>query len=515
MYYSNQNQYFLHGLAAAHRGHLDEDWLANTADPTPVFSALVAVTDRYFHEYLFYVYYILIFGLYCGTLLGVFDVLTEGKAARTARMAFLTALVAVHAGLFRMLSVRAFGIDYPWYFQSGLAAQYVLGFGLQPSVAGVFLLTAILAFLRDRPFAAAACVGLAAALHATYLLPGAILTASFLYVLWHDGRWRRGIATGGLALLIVSPVVVHSFVRFGPTSAETFAEAQRLLARFRIPHHTSPRAWFDHIAMLQMCWIAFAVWLSRGHRLFGVLIAAIVLSFGLTVIQLAIRSDTVALLFPWRTSAVLVPLSTAIILTRGIQTIRPHLARLLPNQRAAIRLACAIVLAGLVAGGVAVNVFGWGYFTNTDELPLLRFVKANARSGEVYLLPVDVPKLGAGRRGAFSTNFTPPPRSGKTPNDIAVDLQRFRLYTGAPIFVDFKAVPYKDVEVLEWHRRLMWAAKAYQSRNWDEGDFLAEAVREGITHVVTTTDRDIRCRRFETVYEDRFYRFYHILGEAP
>src|SRR5262245_38533871 len=172
LYYSNQNQYYLHGLAAAHRGHLDEDWLANTTDPTPVFSALVKVTSRYFHEYLFYVYYILIFGLYCRTLLGVFDLLTEEKLGRTARMVFLTVLVAIHAGLFRMLSARAFGIDYPWYFQSGLAAQYVLGFGLQPSVAGVFLLTAIVAFLRERPFAAAVWIGLAAAFHATYLLPG-------------------------------------------------------------------------------------------------------------------------------------------------------------------------------------------------------------------------------------------------------------------------------------------------------------------------------------------------------
>ena len=36
LYYSNQNQYFLHGLAQAGVGHLHEDWLANTVDPTPV-----------------------------------------------------------------------------------------------------------------------------------------------------------------------------------------------------------------------------------------------------------------------------------------------------------------------------------------------------------------------------------------------------------------------------------------------------------------------------------------------
>ena len=41
LYTSNQNQYFIHGLASAGYGYLQQDWLANTLDPTPVFSFLV------------------------------------------------------------------------------------------------------------------------------------------------------------------------------------------------------------------------------------------------------------------------------------------------------------------------------------------------------------------------------------------------------------------------------------------------------------------------------------------
>ena len=40
MYASNQNQYLLHGYAES-TGELANDWLANTADQTPVFSAFV------------------------------------------------------------------------------------------------------------------------------------------------------------------------------------------------------------------------------------------------------------------------------------------------------------------------------------------------------------------------------------------------------------------------------------------------------------------------------------------
>src|SRR5262245_25880138 len=44
--WSNQHQYFLHGAALAGFGDLRNDWLANTTDPTPVFSWLVALAYR-------------------------------------------------------------------------------------------------------------------------------------------------------------------------------------------------------------------------------------------------------------------------------------------------------------------------------------------------------------------------------------------------------------------------------------------------------------------------------------
>ena len=45
LFFSNQNQYLLHGLAAAGYGHLSADWLSTTADPTPLFSAGVAAVQ--------------------------------------------------------------------------------------------------------------------------------------------------------------------------------------------------------------------------------------------------------------------------------------------------------------------------------------------------------------------------------------------------------------------------------------------------------------------------------------
>ena len=46
LFFSNQNQYLLHGLADAGYGHLSHDWLANTKDPTPAFSFFVAALHK-------------------------------------------------------------------------------------------------------------------------------------------------------------------------------------------------------------------------------------------------------------------------------------------------------------------------------------------------------------------------------------------------------------------------------------------------------------------------------------
>jgi hypothetical protein len=178
-----------------------------------------------------------------------------------------------------------------------------------------------------------------------------------------------------------------------------------------------------------------------------------------------------------------------------------------------MQAACISVLAVCVLGGVAVNVFGLAYHMSEEELPLLNYVRAHRQRGDVFLLPVHVPKSAGGPRGVPSTSFTPAPRPGKDGHLIAVDLQRFRLYTGAAIFVDFKSIPYKDVEVLEWWRRMQAVQHWYQREDWDE-TLREELVREGITHVVTPAHRPLHAAWLERVYEDEYYHLY-ALRAAP
>ena len=65
VYSSNQNQYFLHGLANANFGNLKNDWFVSTTDLKPAFSFLIELTHRIISSNLiYYVYYVIVLGIY-------------------------------------------------------------------------------------------------------------------------------------------------------------------------------------------------------------------------------------------------------------------------------------------------------------------------------------------------------------------------------------------------------------------------------------------------------------------
>lgn len=508
LYYSNQNQYFLQGLADAGRGQLAEDWLANTRDPTPVFSAFVNFVGSRLDERLFYVVYVLLLGLYLHSLRGI--AARAAPLGSSGRLALATLLVALHAGITRLGSAQLLGVDYPWYFQAGVAGQYLLGFGLQPSVFGVLLLASISTFMRDRPWAAATWAALGAVMHATYMPAAGMLVLAYMLLLWRDGRWRQALAIGVWALILVAPIVAYSLVNFAPSSLESFAEAQRILAHVRIPHHAEPERWFDGIALAQVLWIVAAIGLVWRTRLFVILAVVFTLSLLLTIVQVVTANDTLALLFPWRTSALLMPVATTIVLARLVQAWdrTPILSESVRHKTDRIGVLSCAALGLCVAGGLAIMYFGWGFRTTPEELPLLDYVKQHKQAGDTYLIPVELPKAG---RGARSTNFTPAPRRGKNGHLIAIDLQQFRLYTGAPIYVDFKSIPYQDVEVIEWHRRMLWAKEMYGQSEWNDAARV-ELEREGITHVIAPADRPLRGSALDFVHEAGGYHLYRLAG---
>lgn len=506
LYYSNQNQYFLHGVAHGGMGFLADDWLAGTADPTPLFSFVVALTYRYFDEALFYVYYLAILGVYCASLLRLFDLLHPGRSL-PVRLAFALALVLLHSGLLRLLSGRLLGTDYPWYFQAGLAGQYLLGPVLQPSTVGVLLLVSVVFFVGDRPFAAAAVAALAAVGHATYLLPAGLLVCSYLVVLLRGRRWKTAGGAGALAAGLVTPMLVYNIANFAPTSAAAFAEAQTILVHFRIPHHCLVERWFDGIAGAQIAWVALGMALARRSRLLPVMLICSLAALVLSVIQVATGNEGLALLFPWRPSVFLVPLATAVIVCRLVAGVAGPLDRLGERGQLAAAGGFLAGMVGLAVGGVLINGYGLAYQMSADEAGIVEYIRANKIRGEVYLLPVELPKPPA-KPGASMSDFKSLVQRTRGRGLIPIELQGFRLRTGAPIFVDFKSIPYRDVDVLEWHRRLQANLRVYDGGGPDV--LRAMVTEHPLTHVVVPAEHSVPLPGATVVYEDPYYRLYRL-----
>ncbi len=547
LYYSNQNQYLLHGYAQVGVGTLAEDWLANTRDPTPIFSFAVRWIYSTVGEIGFQVGYFLLLMVYFVSLIRLVEAVFPSLSGTPVGTLWRALVVLAHAGGLRWLSVQLFGFDYPWFLQAGVAGQYVLGPGVQPSVFGLFLLTSLWAFQRGQLFWAVVLACGTATVHSTYLLSAGLLTAGYLAALLREGKSRVALQCALAALLGVLPVVLYNLSQFAPSDSQRFAEAQRLLAEFRIPHHAVVARWFDWIAGLQVAAIvvtAVVIW-SRERRLGVVLLVAVTLALALSLVQVLTKNPSLALLFPWRISALLMPIATATLAALGSERLTRWMARSVEGRSTQTAATGEpwhspkesshsaeepkpsakghwvwIVPAWTIALGAALSgaVITWtksAYRSTPDELPVMEFVRQHKRPGEVYFVPVLIPQVSAGKRGSLSTSFMPPPRMDTSKNLIPVDMQRFRLLAQAPIFVDFKSIPYQDAEVLEWHRRLLLADAWTRAEHWPP-TLREQWLREGITHVVVPRHRDRLADWLHLEYEDAAYRLYRIVADpAP
>lgn len=505
LYYLNQNQYFLHGLSANGVGFLADDWLANTTDPTPVFSALVRVTYAGLPLATFYVYYGILLAVYFFSLVSVARAVVPGLNDPGLRCVFMTVLLVIHSAAVRYLCSAGLGQDYFWYAQAGVAGQYALGGFFQPSTFAVLLLLSVALFVVGRPFLAVTSAAAAADFHSTYLLGAAALTVAYQFALLRDRQFRKALLLGLWALLLVAPVVVYNWRSFGPSSPEAFREAQHILAHFRIPHHAVPEKWFCRFTAAQLVWVLAAAWLTRGTRLAPVFGASLGVIGALTLAQQATHSDTLALLFPWRISVYLVPLATAVLLAKALALVAPRGV----SHRQVVYVASAVIVALLVAGGVYVIRERLGYELPRAELPVMGYAREHAARGQVYLVPVEVPRSLSANESHITADFRPRRDGGRW----LAEFQTFRLRTGIPVFVEFKAIPYKDVEVLEWRHRIEQVRRAYEwIEQGEAGPLAAFCTRHGITHVVTTTDHEIRSPLFAPEYQDGHYRVYRVVA---
>jgi hypothetical protein len=454
LYDGNYASYALHGLAS---GALVDDAMVRATDPFPLVSAIIRVARG--APWLLYVGHALLCGVYLFALLAIFRRLHGEPGA----LAFGACIVFLHSWLFRDLVRAATGKDWGWYAQGGVAQQYLIGHVFQPSLFGVFLVVALAAFLAGRDRAGLIATALAAAAHASYLLAGAALVFAVACArLRHGGNLRSSMRLLLLGALALAPVAALVLLRFPPTNADAFARAQSILADVRIPNHARPH-WHVSFWILGPLVVA-ALLVERRRAPSAVLAALIAVSLSLTVLAKATGSATLALLFPWRISVLVVPIASALLVARAV--------------------AAARGVRGLTVGAalVALVAAGWGLrrtladareYAAEPDVSLCRWVAAHRGERDLYVVPVK--------------------------------RQRFRLEAGVPVYVDWKTHPYRDTEVLAWYERL-GRAKALETA---EGAELCErAAGIPATHFVFAANKRVQCQGLVETWRDRAFALY-------
>jgi len=469
LYKGNYNTYLLHGFAAAGRGQLAFDWLVGTSDPFPVFSALIALPAALDWRWFFYFGHAALLGVYLfATMRLVEGAYGQHGPISTVSLLFVLAFPQVWLG--RDAISQVFDGDWAWYLQAGVAEQYVVGHMFQPSLFGVLCLASLAAFAQRRDWSALVLAAAAVLMHFSYLITVLGLTAGYSFVRWRETADARAVLRYVACGLVLCAMASLPALRFLPTDQASSAQAARILTEVRFPHHALPARWLGHPSLL---WLqgpllvagALLAWRTRIRWVFSMLLA---LGSVLLVTQIATGSRQLALLFPWRVSVVLVPVAFSLVMG--------SLSRRLWARRTS-RPAVAFAALG------AILAAAYGYSHTRAEL------RRYEREPLVSLL------------SAARAMATP-----QTLFVIPTNMERFRLETGAPTFVDFKAHPYKDIEVVEWHARVSLADELDSNDPVRSCEAAAKLhVRYGVTHFVRPSSDRLSCAPLVTVFQDESF----------
>ena len=395
---------------------------------------------------------------------------------------FVSLLFFVHSRAVDRLSQDRLDFVVFNFMLEGVADQYVAGHYFQPSAFGVLLVASIWAYLRGRPVLAAILAVAASAVHPTYSLPAFALMLVYLFeLIRQDRHLRRALVVAGVAALMVLPSFAYPLTRVLSAPPDVRAEANRIMVEVRVPHHAVPRNWFGWDDVARIALIAAALILVRRTRLFPILAVLTAIGAGLTAIQILSGSNELALAFPWRVSSVLVPIATAVILAAVVSRITTAVPDpgVNASRKRMLTFGLAATIVGLVVLGGAIQIErDFTSAAGRKNLGVTRFLTEEVQAPEIVL----VPPLG----------FT-----------------EFRLESGLPIVVNWKAVTWTPPEILEWHRRFQDVSALYDE-GFDCDRVLATAVTYDAEWVVWPEGRWAerklaKCSGLVKEYADRSY----------
>ena len=465
LFSSNQNGYLLHGVASAVGEPLISDWLANQTSNIKVFSWFTEVSYKIFPN-IFYIYHMALAFIMILSLYMICAHFQPRLRQKTPTVLFFALISFLNLTKIPILS--------------GIAGQYILGSVFQPSAFGVFLLASVAFFLLEKYIVAILCCVISAYFHPTYVLSAGLLVFTYQLVLIGRKNYQTALVIGLLAFLLIFPLVLSVYNSFGTSPSELSNAAQRILVFERIPHHALLSKFAVSLnTAFGLLMIGAAVFVGRDNLEFvKIMTVPFVLSLGIVLIAFFADNYFMMLLFGQRTSVWLVPISSAYIITRLCSEV--EWGKVLNIKKWYLFLMSFIFMFSVGSFGLFKN------FSNHvahKSNPIFGVLSKLDYSEGVLLVP-----LGE---------------------------QNIRLNAQVPIFIDWKAHPYKSEQVIEWYDRVNLVRDFYESDNAEKRLSSLNMIRakESIRFILSDVDKPIRgCRPIyegddSIVYDVRYCSF--------
>jgi len=292
--------------------------------------------------------------------------------------------------------------------------------------------------------------------------------------IWREKSTKTAISILGTFILLTIPALAWNYLVFKPENQESLDLSREILINFRMPHHALISHWFGTETVIKIALSLLAIYMSRKNVYGYILFSLLVMTIALTFIQFISGNSTLAMVFPWRVSVVIMPIVLAVLLGSFIRLIPtkplPLIAKIPRYSHIVLLIITFIALSGMSYTYVKLQ-----NYTKQPHYQAMRYVVENLESHNLYLIPPS--------------------------------LDNFRLATGAPIFVDKKTHPYKATEVIDWYYRYMLAKEIFSREGTDNCELLQNTIETNdITHVLVPTDSPMSdCKIGDVAYAGATY----------
>jgi len=428
--------HLIHSIKYFDTNKLENDWIANQAHHLPVFVKFNYFLIKFFSSKIIYFVH--------GVLL-----------ALCALYLFL-----ISKNLFPKLETRNLTII--WFaffiilfhensFFSGVAGQSVIDIGYQPASFGILFFIGIYYFLMKKYFLCILLICLGASFHPTYVLHSGFLVLGFLSYLIISKNYKNFFKTLIIYSILILPITLFIIINFLTIDKNLIALGQEILLD-RIPHHADIRYWISYKDLFFFVTYIYALYIVRNKQFFIFFLIFGTCPILLSLIQYFLNINSIALAFPWRSSVFITPISSVIILSSWIEKIKLNIHKL------------------------KIISFSLLLFTSTFFFIKSHFIKdLNGEFTKKLMLSKEI-----------KNNFESIERIL-----IPTNLDYIRMYTGLPIFINWKHHAFRFDQLIEWRQRMDLTNEFYSNTNKETQLLKLKEIQkiENISHILISKNK--------------------------